>query len=135
MGNLADAYRWSSHERAKANKAYEEAATLAREGLRVNPSDYELLCNLALYEAKSSRIKQALSDLAKALSLSPRNDAQVMYNASIVYHLAGQQSRALDYLHRAIDSGYPAQYIRIDPEWTALKGDPAFQKIVGSGKQ
>jgi serine/threonine protein kinase/tetratricopeptide (TPR) repeat protein len=133
-GNLGDAYRWSSHDRAKAVPAYQKAAALAREGLRVNPRDFELLGNLATYEAKSSKIKQAMRDLEKALSLAPK-DAQLMYNAAIVYHLAGQQTKALDYLRRARDGSYPVQSIRIDPEWTALKGDPAFQKIVGTGKQ
>jgi eukaryotic-like serine/threonine-protein kinase len=133
-GNLADAYRWSSHERAKAVLAYRKAAALARDGLRVNPKDYQLLGDLATYEAKSTIIKQAMVDLAKALSLAPKN-FQLMYNAAIVYHLAGKQAKALDYLRRARNLGYPGESIRIDPEWTALKNDPAFQQIVGPNKQ
>jgi serine/threonine protein kinase/tetratricopeptide (TPR) repeat protein len=133
-GNLADAYRWSSNERSKAVPAYRKATALAREGLRVNPRSYELLGNVALYEAKSSNIKQAMRDLEKALSLAPK-DAQLMYNAAIVYHLAGQQSKALDYLRRALDGGYPVESIRADPEWTTWKSDPAFQQIVSPTKK
>jgi tetratricopeptide (TPR) repeat protein len=133
-GNLGDAYRWSSHERAKAVPAYRKAAALAREGLRVNPKDYSLLGNLALYEAKSSNIKQAIRDLEKSLSLAPKN-LQLTYNAALVYHLAGQQAKALDYLRRARDGGYPAQSIGADPEWKSMKGNPEFQQIIGSEKR
>jgi serine/threonine protein kinase/Flp pilus assembly protein TadD len=134
VGNLADAYRWSSHERAKAVPAYQQAAALARDGLRVNPKDYQLLSDLAMYEAKSSNINQAKRDIAKALLLGPKKDGQLMYNAAIVYHLAGQQPKALDYLHRARDGGYPVDSIRIDPEWMSMKFNPAFQEIIGSEK-
>jgi serine/threonine protein kinase/tetratricopeptide (TPR) repeat protein len=133
-GNLGDAYRWSSHERAKAVPAYQKAAALARDGLRVNAKDYQLLGNLATYEAKSSNTKQAKRDLEKALSLAPK-DAQLMYNAAIVNHLAGQQTKALDYLRRALDGGYPVESIRADPEWTAWKSDPAFQQLVSPNKK
>jgi serine/threonine protein kinase/tetratricopeptide (TPR) repeat protein len=133
-GNLADAYKWSSHQRAKAVPTYQKAAALAREGLRVNPKSYQLLGNLATYEAQSSNIKQAKHDLQKALTLAPR-DVQLMYNAAIVYCLVGQRASALDYLRRARDGGYPVQSIRADPEWSALKGDPAFQQIIGTEKR
>ena len=133
-GNLGDAYRWSSHEQGKAVPAYQEAAKLARDGLRVNPRSYQLLGDLATYEAKSSNIKQAKQDLAKALSLAPK-DFQLMYNAAIVYHLAGEQDKALDYLRRARDGGYPAQSIRTDPEWRSLRDNPAFQEIIATGKR
>jgi serine/threonine-protein kinase len=132
-GNLADAYRWSPGGRSKALSAYLKAAALVREGLLVNPKSYRLLGDLSTYEAKSSHIKQAIRDLQKALSLAPK-DYQLMFNAAIVYHLAGQEPRALDYLRRAVEGGYPAQSIRIDPEWTSMKVNPEFQKIIGAEK-
>ncbi|MGA8182917.1 MAG: protein kinase [Terriglobia bacterium] len=133
-GNLADAYRWSPGGRAKALSAYSRAASLVRQGLRVNPRSYRLLGDLSTYEAKSSHIKQAIQNLQEALSLAPK-DYQLMYNAAIVYHLAGQQTQALDYLRRAVGGGYPAQSIRIDPEWASMKSNPGFQEIIGSETQ
>jgi len=133
-GNLGDAYRWSPGGRNKSLAAYSRAATLVRQALRVNPKLYHLLGDLSTYEAKSSHIKQAIQDLQKALSLAPR-DFQLMYNAAIVYHLAGQQTKALNYLGHAVDAGYPAQSIHFDPEWTSMKGNPEFQKIIASAKQ
>ncbi|HET7101980.1 MAG TPA: tetratricopeptide repeat protein, partial [Terriglobia bacterium] len=130
-GNLADAYRWSPGGRTKALAAYSRAAALVREGLRVNPQSYRLLGDLSTYEAKSAHIKQAIQVLQKALALAPK-DYQLMYNAAIVYYLAGQQTKALDYLRRARDGGYPAQSIRIDPEWTPMNANPEFQQIIGT---
>jgi serine/threonine protein kinase/Flp pilus assembly protein TadD len=132
-GNLADAYRWSPGGQAKARAAYLKAASLVREGLRVNPNSYPLMGDLAMYEAKSSDIKQAMRDISKALASAPK-DFQIMYDAAIVYHLAGQQTKALDYLGRALNGGYPVRAIRTDPEWTSLKGDPAFQKLIAAAK-
>lgn len=128
-GNLADAYKWSSNDRAKAVPAYQKAAALTRDGLRVNPSAYDKLGELATYEAQSSSFKQATHDLRRALSFAPK-DVQMMYNAALVYRLAGQQARALEYLGRAIRNGYSVQAIRSDPEWSALKVDPEFQELV-----
>ncbi len=132
-GNLADAYKWSSNDRVKAVPAYQNAVVLARDGLRVNPRSYELLGELAIYEAQSSNFKQATHDLQQALSLAPK-DVQLMYNAALVYHLAGQRAKALDYLRHAIRSGYPVQAVRSDPEWSALKVDPEFQELVWVGQ-
>lgn len=128
-GNLADAYKWSSHGRVKAVAAYQKAAALTRDGLRVNPKSYDKLGELATYEAQSSNFKQAIRDLRRALSFAPK-DVQLMYNAALVYHLAGQRARAFEYLRRAIRNGYPVQAIRSDPEWSALKVDPKFQEFV-----
>ena len=132
-GNLADAYKWSSDERSKARPTYLKAAALIRERLRVNPKNYEMLGDLALYEAQCANIKQAMQFLEKALSLAPK-DAQLMYNAAMVYHLAGQREKALECLLRARDGGFSVKQIRADPEWASMKGDPAFQKIVGPNK-
>lgn len=128
-GNLADAYKWSSHGRVKAVAAYQKAAALTRDALRVNPKSYDKLGELATYEAQSSNFKQAIHDLQQALSIAPR-DVQLMYNAALVYRLAGQRARALEYLGRAIRNGYPVQAVRSDPEWSALKVDPEFQELV-----
>ena len=132
-GNLADAYKWSSHQRSKAVPTYLKAARLAREGLRVNPKSYQLLGNLATYEAQSSNNAQAMPDLQKALALAPK-DVQLMYNAAVVYHLAGQHTKAIDYLRLALAGGYPVRAIRADPEWTSLQKDSAFQKLIAAGK-
>ncbi|TAM82094.1 MAG: tetratricopeptide repeat protein [Acidobacteria bacterium] len=133
-GNLADAYRWSPGGRARAISAYSKASALAREMLRVNPRSYKLLGDVAIYEAKSSNIKQAMDDLAQALSLAPK-DVQLMYNASIVFHLAGQKAKAFDYLRRSLAGGYPVESILTDPEWAALRSDPAFQQAIGPAKK
>lgn len=133
-GNLGDAYKWASRNQKKARSAYLKAAALAREGLSVNPRSSRLLGDLAVYEAQSSETAKSMKDLQQALALSPK-DIQLMYNAAIVYHLAGRRAEALQFLRRARDGGYPVQSIRVDPEWSSLKSDPAFQEIIGAKGQ
>jgi len=132
-GNLADSYKWSPHDRAKAVPTYQKAAVLTQIGLRVNPRSYDKLGELAIYEAQSSNFKQATHDLQQALSLAPK-DVQLIYNAALVYHLGGQRAKAFDYLQRAISNGYSVQAIRSDPEWHALKVDPEFQELLRTGQ-
>jgi serine/threonine protein kinase/tetratricopeptide (TPR) repeat protein len=133
-GNLGDAYKWSPSEGAKAVAAYRKAAELAREGLRVNPKSYQLLGALAMYEAETSNIAQAMRDLHRALLLAPK-DFQIMYDAAVVFQLAGRRAQALHYLERARNGGYPVQSIRTDPNWKSLQNDPAFQKLINSRNQ
>ncbi len=83
-GNLGDAYKWSQGEESRARSAYRKAAELAREGLRVNPKSSQLLGALAMYEAETSNIGQAMHDLHRALLLAPK-DFQIMYDAAVVY--------------------------------------------------
>jgi len=132
-GNLGDAYKWTPSDASKARAAYLKAAALARDGLRVNPSSSGLLGDLALYEAHISDFKHAMQHLGKALSLSPK-DVQLMYYGAIVYHLSGQKTQSLHYLRKALNSGYPVQAVRADPEWRVLKNDPAFQGLIATNK-
>ncbi|MEJ2010507.1 MAG: tetratricopeptide repeat protein [Acidobacteriota bacterium] len=133
-GNLGDAYKWSPGNGFKARAAYLRAVALARDGLRVNPSSSDLLGELALYEAHLSNFKQAMPQIEKALSLAPNNN-QLMYYAALIYHISGQQAKALYHLRKALGSGYPAQAVRTDPEWRSLKNDQAFEDLIGSKKQ
>lgn len=132
-GNLADAYKWSSNQRAKAIPTYKKAVALARAALNINPSSSDLLGELALYEAQTSDMKQAMRHLQKAVSLAPRNN-QIMYYAAVIYHLSGHRTEALSYLRKAVTFGYPVQALRSDPEWRGLKNDPAFQDLIATNK-
>ncbi len=133
-GNLADSYKWSKDEKAKAVPTYLKAAELVREGLNVNPSSYEALGKLATYEAQASNIGQALRYLARALPLAPK-DPTFSYNAALTYHLADRQGKALDYLRQAVRLGYPVQALRADPEWQAMRNNPEFQKVIAAGNK
>jgi tetratricopeptide (TPR) repeat protein/TolB-like protein/tRNA A-37 threonylcarbamoyl transferase component Bud32 len=130
-GNLADAYRWTPGEADKAPGAYSKAIALAEEQLKIEPRSAEIYAYLALYRAKTGQKAPAVKCIEKALSLEPKNP-QNTYYAAEVYHLVGDQNRALGLLRQAVQDGYPPREIRADPEWGGLRNNPAFQSLVGS---
>jgi len=129
-GNLADAYRWAPGERQKAAAAYEQAAALAEERLRVDPRRAETLADLALYHAKLGQTQVATQEIERALALAPHNPRSLYYAATI-HLLAGDDRRALEWLNKAVAARYAPEEIRADPEWRALQNDPTFKQLLG----
>ena len=56
--------------------------------------------------------------------------ARSLYNLGCLATLAGDKERALDYLHRALESDFRAPIIFTDPDLDTLRGDPEFEAIV-----
>jgi serine/threonine-protein kinase len=128
-GNLGDAYYFAPDEREKAQDAYQRALTLAEEELRVNPRNAEVCADLARYHAKSGQLEQALVALRRAQALAPE-DVNVIFQAAIVFNLAGQPDRSLALLKKAVEQGYSKTEIRNHPEFQVLRVRPEFQKFV-----
>jgi serine/threonine protein kinase len=55
--------------------------------------------------------------------------AQSLFQMAIVCELAGARQRALMLLARAVRSGYPAKEVFAEPDLTALRRDPRFQRM------
>ncbi len=134
MGNLADAYRWTPGDHDQALATYARAIRLVEADLKVNPRSAMSWAHLALYRVKSGQQQASLQAIQKALHVGPR-DVSVNYYAALVYHLAGDQTQALVWLQRAITKGYSVHEVSADPEWGAMKSQPAFQKLLAAGKR
>ncbi|MBI4462512.1 MAG: tetratricopeptide repeat protein, partial [Acidobacteria bacterium] len=104
-GNLADAYRWTPGQEARARGAYSQAIALAREQLKVNPRHPDIQSSLSLYYAKTGEPDQAQRALRQALSLAP-SDVNVQYKAAVVWNLLGDQEQSLAALEQAVRAGY-----------------------------
>lgn len=113
-GNLGDAYRWTPGKEYKSVAAYRKAIELAKQSLGVNPKDSDALTGLALYEAKTGQTDAALAAIKSALTLAP-HDSNVLFNAAIVFELAGKREMALNYLKLAAQSGYSLNEMRESP--------------------
>jgi len=58
--------------------------------------------------------------------------APPLYNLACCESLTGRRDAALDHLRRAIElSGVAREYARGDSDFDALRGDPAFDELVG----
>jgi eukaryotic-like serine/threonine-protein kinase len=128
MGNLADAYRWSSHA-DKAQATYDKAIALAYKVLQVNPRQAEAMNDLALYYAKKGDSTQALQFIRRARSIDP-NNIQFIYNEAQVLTLANHPVEALKILRVAFQKGYSPKEARNDPELKSLEGRPEFNKLL-----
>jgi adenylate cyclase len=65
-----------------------------------------------------------------ALSLRPA-DFDTLYNAACFHALAGEPTRALDLLERAVETGLGFRdWIEHDSELDSLRDDPRFQALL-----
>ena len=80
--------------------------------------------------AHLNRREEALKTLA---TLSPMAESgYVPLRAFARIHLAlGNMDRTIEYLARSLDEREPlAAFLKLDPEWDPLRGDPRFGELV-----
>src|SRR5205085_1139609 len=118
-GNLARAYFWSSHERAKAAPAYERAIALAQEELDINPRNADAHILSARYYAMVARKQEAVTHLTKALTLRPR-EAEYFSIAAVIDNQLGNRTAALADLKKAVDLGWSPTEIASEIEFDSL---------------
>jgi eukaryotic-like serine/threonine-protein kinase len=128
-GNLADALYWSPQRRSEAAANYQQAISLAKAKLQVNPKDSEVLAYLADYSAMLGERENALDFLHQAQQAAP-TDAEVLFRSAIVYNHFGETEQALAYLKKAADAGYSRAIIKDTPDFAALQQNPQFAALI-----
>jgi tetratricopeptide (TPR) repeat protein len=115
----------------------EEARRVYEEQLRVTPNDaqrhVELGPSLAYLGRKEEAIREGLrgvelDPLARDASGGPYNQHQLVR----IYMLVGEQDKALDQLEPLLKIPYILSpgWLKIDPNFDPLRGNPRFQKLV-----
>lgn len=128
-GNLASAYYWSPGKRNQSFPVYERALELAEVQNEINPSNPDVIINMAGYEARLGNDNQARIYVRQALEYAPEN-ATIMYLAGSAYEQIGDRSKALSWIKSALDVGYSKSDIVNQPELQELIRDPRFQEIL-----
>jgi serine/threonine-protein kinase len=128
-GNLGDARYWIPKQRAQSTSAYRKAIALAEEQLKVNPRDSELLGLMASYMAMLGEKKAAMTNIERALSMSPK-DADLQYRAALVHNHFGEVELTLKWLDSALAAGFSPMTVRYAPDFDALRNDPEFQRLI-----
>jgi adenylate cyclase len=126
---LALAYT-SLGRRKAALRACAQALEIARQQLSVNPGDVRALYLGAGCLARIGRRRTALAWAARALDLDGQ-DSAVQYNVGCLYAILGRSTDALRCLKKVVRSGWRKEWIRHDPDWTALRGTKEFAALVG----
>jgi adenylate cyclase len=79
--------------------------------------------------ARIGRRKTALAWAARALDLDGK-DAAVLYNVGCLYAVLGRTADALRCLKKVARSGWRKEWIKHDPDLTALRGLREFAALV-----
>jgi serine/threonine protein kinase/Flp pilus assembly protein TadD len=130
-GNLGDAYACADGPKDAATSAYRRAVQLGEQRLAVNPDDGETLSVVALYQAKLGDKNKALANIQKARHIAPAS-RKVLWEAALVYELAGNRTEALAALAAAIHGGQPLDEVRGEPALKNLRADPRYQSLMAS---
>ena len=123
--NLGDAYNLVPGLSAKAPGAYQRAASLVEDELKIKPNDTEALSSAALYWAKLDDKYRALKQITRALELAPA-DNDVLFTSALVYELTGDRSAAIKAIKSAFNAGYPLEDINNAPELNRLRAAPEY---------
>jgi adenylate cyclase len=115
--------------RKAALRACARALEVAKQQLSVNPGDVRALYLGAGCLARLGRRKTALAWAARALDLDGK-DSAVLYNVGCLYAILGRTVEALRCLKKVVRSGWRKEWIKHDPDWTALRGLREFKALV-----
>lgn len=130
-GFLGEAYYWIGSYPDSVNAAYSEAFRRANEQLELNPDDPDVLTRMALYHVRLSNRRDAQRLLARAIAVDPHHPEDLARIGSI-YEALGERNSALEWLRRALESGYSRVEIDHSPQLVELRKDPRYLEIIQS---
>jgi len=127
--NLADLLLRQGR-RDEAMERYRTARALVESQLEADPNSHELRLRQAFYSAKA-----ADCDLARDVMLRLRPDlpdmAQNAHRSAYVFALCDRREEALTELRRAVALGVSPDLIRGEDEFSSLRDDPEFRRLLG----
>jgi Flp pilus assembly protein TadD len=109
---------------------YRAAIAQLNEVVRLEPENYEAHLDLGICYAQKGFYEEAERAYARARELSP-DDVLLNYNVAALYALWEKPGDAMAALKRALDKD-PAKvrsWIRADPMFDGLKGEPEFEQL------
>lgn len=123
--SLMMAYEWQKKD-ADAAIARHHAITLAEQAVKLQPTDAFAQSTLAYLYAEDKQNENALTRIQAALALSPK-DTNVLVNVGQAYENIGDRSKAVEYIGKALQMGFPLVQIQAEPTLQKLLQDPALR--------
>jgi len=122
--NLASARREAGNTTG-SNQAYRRAVELAESQRQTNPRRAETVADLAGFYAVLEEQTRAREYARNALALAPDNP-NIMVSVGIMFNSLGDRDAAIEWLAKAVASGYPADALREKRALRNLVSDPLF---------
>jgi len=114
----------------EAQRAEQLAIESINKHLDLHVDEARALSLGAIILARLGEVERAKQWNERAMSLAPDDDA-ILYNASCVFAVLGEEDRALAGLQRAIEAGLAGgDWLSHDPDWERLRDHPRFQTLV-----
>jgi len=129
----------STGDAAVARAAFTAARADVEKTMRGQPDYAQGLIALGLIDAGLGRKDDAIREGRRAVELVPVSKdvidgADLILNLAVIYAWTGEKDLALKQLAEAVRLPGSSNYgwLRLHPDWDALRGDPRFKKIVAS---
>lgn len=123
-GNIADAYRQSGAS-ASASRHYAQALFLLNRQHRLDPRELALQAHYLSH----SDLQKASSIMANALTQDSKNAEIWLLDAMLKVKL-GQATAAMASVRQALQFGFPAKLLAVEPDLATLSNKTEFQKLI-----
>ena len=131
---------WYRGDRARALAYADTAATAFRRAIGATPDDAQSHVLLGLALAYLGRKSEAVAEGERGVALDPMSTdvlggPYTVHQLARIYLLVGETDKALDLLERLLKVPYflsPA-WLRVDPNFAPLRGNPRFQRLIAGG--
>lgn len=124
-GNIADAYR-QNQQTAEAMLHYQQAISLVQDKTVPDARDLALQAH---YFSQLDQFEEAVQSMDKAMKKS-RDTAEVWLLDALLKTRLGQTQAAVTSATKAMQFGYPAKLLAVDPDLQPLAADPQFLALL-----
>jgi tetratricopeptide (TPR) repeat protein len=125
------------NDKGKAHSAFERARFIAEKAVREGPDDASRHVTLGLVLAGLGEKELAIAEGKRAVELLPESqDAldgpKVTLALAQIYAWTGESDEAIQLLDRSLSTpnGITVSFLKLDPIWEPLRGDPRFQALI-----
>ena len=130
-GNLGDVLAVQK-KRGAALDAYRKAAETAQVQAEQSGDPIKLM-SWAKYCARAEDSACAVKEADAALAMNSDN-ASLLFDNAVIHRILGQDAESLTWLEKAVLKGVSKAQIELVPEFTPLRGDPRYQRILQLAK-
>ena len=78
--------------------------------------------------------KKSMDLVNRALAVAP-DDVWVIYTTGYTYEQLGDREKALEWIGKALEAGYPRKEIERDPWLQDLRSDERFKELLERGQK